>query len=100
MCLIGKAARPEKMMTYETRIEIEIAGIRRGVRLAFEYHMEKADGARRIVHDAVTMLTERKRMPADWICLLLGPRQRNEINSRLLKNRKSATAARKQRRRP
>jgi hypothetical protein len=87
------------MMTYETRIEIEIAGIRRGVRLAFEYHIEKADGASRIVHDAVTILTDRNRMPADWICLLLGPRQRKEINSRLLENWKSATPAQKQQRR-
>jgi hypothetical protein len=84
---------------YETRIGTELAGIRRSIRLAFEYHIEKADGARRIVHDAVTMLTDRNRMPADWLCLLLGPRQRKEINSRLLKNWKSAIVAQKQRRR-
>jgi hypothetical protein len=80
---------------YETRIGIELAGIRRSIRLAFEYHIEKADGASLIVHDAVAILTDRKRMPADWICLLLGSRQRKEINSRLLENWKSATAAQK-----
>lgn len=73
-------------MTYETRIGIEIAGIRRSVRLVFEYHMEIVNGERELVHDSVAVLSDNGWLPGKWIYHLMGPRQQKELNSDLVKH--------------
>jgi hypothetical protein len=71
---------------YDTRIGIEIAEIRRSVWLEFKYRVDTENCEDQLVHEAITLLAdEGGRIPADWIELLLGPRQRKELESRLLK---------------
>ncbi len=71
-------------MTYETRIGIEIERIRRFIRVEVDYHMETVDGEKLAVHDAIRLLSSQGRMPGEWICMVIGPRQLRELNGRLL----------------
>jgi hypothetical protein len=76
-------------------IVIEVAGIRRSVRLVFESHREFIDGKQEFLHDSVTLLPSNDRMPADWILALMGPRQRKEFDSHLLKTWKFGNTTRR-----
>jgi hypothetical protein len=73
-------------MTYETKMGIQIAGIRRSVRLVFEYHIEIENSVREIVHDSVTVLSDDRWQAGNWIYHLLGPRQMKELDSDLIKH--------------
>lgn len=80
-------------MTYETKMEIQIAGIRRSVRLVFEYHIEIENGLRETVHDSVAVLSDERWMPGNWIYHLMGPRQLKELDSDLFKHWRLKNAA-------
>jgi hypothetical protein len=80
-------------MTYETKIEIQIAGIRRIVRLAFEYHMETVNGNRGLVHDSAAVFSDDRWLPGNWIYHLIGPRQLKELDSDLIKHWRMKIAA-------
>ena len=79
-------------MIYETRIGIEIAGIRRFLRIAFDYHVETVDGERLAVHDSIRVLTGEQRS-GKWIYNAIGARQLKELDCRLLEHWKSKNAA-------
>jgi hypothetical protein len=83
----------EKGMIYETKICIEIEGIRRAIPLLFEYHIESVNGKSKLVHDSVVVLADEGKMLADWVYLLLGRRQRRELESHLLQQWTSKNAA-------
>jgi hypothetical protein len=70
-------------MTYETKIRIEIAGIRRSLRIAFDFHMGTVDGERQPIHDSVRVLT-RDRLPGTWIYHAIGVRQLKALDGRLI----------------
>jgi len=76
-------------MKYETWIAIEIAGIRRGARMVFEYCVENIKGKPQLIHDSVSIQGEEERIPAENIYDLLGLRQRKELEDRLLDHWKS-----------
>ena len=81
-------------MTYETFIGIEIAGIRRGLRLEFDYHVEMVDGERLPIHDGVCVLDRGAILPGKWIYRAIGPRQLKELDGRLMKHWDSKSSAR------
>ena len=72
-------------MTYETKIGIEIAGIRRSLRIAFDYHIGTIDGERKPIHDSVRVLTG-DRLSGTWIYYAIGARQLKELDGRLIEN--------------
>jgi hypothetical protein len=78
-------------MTYETRIEIEIAGIRRALRLAFEYRVETVEGEIQPLHEGVSVLINGQRLPGKWVYQAIGPRQFKELEARLIENWNSQT---------
>ncbi len=80
-------------MTYETWIGIEIAGIRRGLRLTLGYHVEHLEGATQPVLDSVCLRREKKQLPDSWIFDVIGPRQLRELQGDLLKHWTAQTAA-------
>ena len=80
-------------MTYETWIGIDIAGIRRGIRIVFEYEVETINGIKQPVHDSVYLLLHKSRIPAKWVYHLMGPRQLAELQAHLIKHSKSRRAA-------
>jgi hypothetical protein len=82
-------------MTYETWISIEMAGIRRGIRMVFEYHIKEINGKPQLLHDSVTALCGEERRSGEFFYDFLGLRQRKELEDRLLdhwkaENRKAA----------
>lgn len=79
-------------MKYETFLGIDIAGIRRGIRIVFEYHVETIDGIKRAVHNSEYFLLDKSRVPAKWIYQFLGERQLDQLQERLLEHAKSKAA--------
>ena len=88
----GQQQLEEDAMTYETLIEIEIAGIRRGLRLDFEYGVELVEGEMQPVHEGVSVLINGQRLPGKWVYQAIGPRQFKALDARLVKHWKSQTA--------
>ena len=80
-------------MTYETIIGIEIAGIRRGLRLTIRYGVERVDGVKEPVLDSVSLQYERKQLPAGWVLQVLGPRQLKELQEQMIRHWEARTAA-------
>jgi hypothetical protein len=80
-------------MKYETFLGIDIAGIRRGIRIVFEYHVETIDGIKQAVHDSVYILLDKSRVPAKWVYQFMGSRQLDQLQERLLDHCKSKQAA-------
>ncbi len=76
-------------MTYETWIGIEIAGIRRGLRLTVGYHIE----SNRPVLDSVCLRRKKKQLPDSWILEVIGLRQLKELQEEMLRHWESAAAA-------
>jgi hypothetical protein len=72
-------------MTYETKIRIEIAGIRRSLRIAFDYHIGTVDSERQPIHDSVRILTG-DRLSGTWIYYAIGARQLKKLDSRLMEH--------------
>ena len=72
-------------MTYETKIGIEIAGIRRSLRIAFDYHVETVEGEMQPIHDSVRLLTG-ERQSGTWIYHAIGARQLKELDGRLMEH--------------
>ena len=83
----------EEPVIYETGIGIEIAGIRRSRRLAFDYHVEMVDGERLPIHDGVCVLDRGAILPGKWIYRAIGPRQLKELDGRLMKHWDSKSSA-------
>ena len=83
----------ENSMTYETIICIEIAGIRRGLRLKMGYHVEMVEGINQPILDWISARYERKQLPANWVFQVLGPRQRKELQEHMLQHWTEQTAA-------
>jgi hypothetical protein len=80
-------------MKYETFLGIDIAGIRRGIRIVFEYHVETIDGIKQAVHDSVYILLDKSRIPAKWLYQFMGSRQLDRLQEHLLEHCKSKKAA-------
>ena len=80
-------------MTYETRIGIEIAGIRRSIPLSFRYRVENIGGIHHPIHDSVFIVKGNKRLPGEWIYKAIGVRQLKELDGKLLKHWMSGKAA-------
>jgi hypothetical protein len=80
-------------MKYETFLGIDIAGIRRGIKIVFEYHVETIDGIKQAVHDSVYFLLDKSRVSAQWIYQFLGERQLDQLQGRLLEHSKSKKTA-------
>jgi len=76
-------------MTYETRIAIEIAGIRRSLPLEIKYRVEAIKGKPELIHDSVSFLSGEERRSGEIVYDLLGLRQRKELEGRLLDHWKS-----------
>ena len=76
-------------MTYETRIAIEIAGIRRSFPLEIKYRVEAIKGKPELIHDSVSVLCGEERRSGEIVYDLLGLRQRKELEDRLLDHWKS-----------
>ena len=79
-------------MTYETRIGIEIAGIRRSIPLSFHYRVEKIGGRQHAIHDSVHILNGNQRLPGEWIYKAIGTRQLRELDEQLIEYWKSGKA--------
>lgn len=79
-------------MKYETFLGIDIVGIRRGIRIVFEYHVETIDGIKQAVHDSVYILLDKSRVPATWLYQFMGSRQLDRLQQRLLEHYKSEAA--------
>ena len=80
-------------MTYETRIGIEIAGIRRSIPLLFRYRVENIGGMQHAIHDSVSIVSGSKRFPGEWIYKAIGARQLRELDEQLLEYWKCGNAA-------
>ena len=74
----------ENGMTYETSIGIEIAGIKRSIRLEFNFHVEMVDGERLPIHEGVRILDKGMRASGTWVYDAIGPRQLKELEARLM----------------
>ena len=72
-------------MIYETRVSVEIAGIRRSLRIAFDYHVETVEGEKLPIHDSVRVLTG-KRLSGKWVYYAIGDRQLKKLDSRLMEH--------------
>jgi hypothetical protein len=75
-------------MTYETIIKIEIAGIRRALRVVFEYHVENVEGELLPILDEICVLTNRGNFAGKWVYQMIGPRQLKELQGRMIKQLK------------
>jgi hypothetical protein len=62
-------------VTYETKIGIEIAEVRRSLPLEFDYRVVTTNGKRQAVHDAVSVVCGAKRFGGEWIYEAIGDRQ-------------------------
>ncbi len=71
-------------VTYETKIAIEIAGIRRAVPLVFRYHVKMINGKRTPIHESAFVRSGRSRFPGDWVYEAMGDRQLRELDDELL----------------
>ncbi len=76
-------------MTYETKVGIEIAGIRRSIRIEFKYKVQTIKGKPTPVHASATVLRQRERLSGDWVYDALGDRQLEELDRRLVEHWKS-----------
>jgi hypothetical protein len=76
-------------MTYETKIGIEIEGIRRSIPLKIKYRVEAIKGKPQLIHDSVSILCGEERLPGECVYDLLGVRQRKGLEDQLLENWKS-----------
>jgi hypothetical protein len=76
-------------MTYETKIGIEIEGIRRSIPLKIKYRVEAIKGKPQLIHDSVTALCGEERRSGEIIYDFLGLRQRKELEDQLLNHWKS-----------
>ncbi len=76
-------------MTYETRIGIEIVGIRRSIPVEFKYRIKAVKGKPVAIHDSATALCWGKRSSGEWIYDAMGTRQFEELDSRLIEHWKS-----------
>ena len=74
-------------------IGIEIAGIRRALRVAFDYHVEAVEGELLPVLDKICVLTNRGIVAGKWICQAIGPRQLKELEGKLIEHWNIKTAA-------
>lgn len=71
-------------MNYETKIGIEIAGIRRSVPLVFRYSVKTINGKRTPIHESAFVRCGRSRFPGDWVYEAMGVRQLRELDDELL----------------
>ncbi len=71
-------------MIYETKISVEIAGIRRSVRIAFEYHVESISGEMQVIHDSARVLSDEGPLPGRWVYEAIGPRQLKQLHGDLI----------------
>jgi hypothetical protein len=76
-------------MNYETKIGIEIEGIRRSIPLKIKYRIEAIKGKPQLIHDSVSILCGEEQTPGECVYDLLGVRQRKELEDRLLDHWKS-----------
>jgi hypothetical protein len=76
-------------MTYETKVGIEIAGIRRSLRIEFKYEVKTIKRKPAPVHGSATVLCQGERLPGDWVFNAMGPRQLEELDRRLVAHWKS-----------
>jgi hypothetical protein len=79
----------EKGMTYETRIGIEIAGIRRSIRVEFKYRIKAVKSKPVAIHESATVCCWGERSSGEWIYDAMGTRQLEELDSRLIECWKS-----------
>jgi hypothetical protein len=77
-------------MTYETKVGIEIAGIRRSLRIEFSYQVRTIKRKRTPVQDSATVLCQGERLSGDWVFNAMGPRQLEELDRRLIAHWKSS----------
>jgi len=80
-------------MTYETKISIEIAGIRRSIRIAFQYHVESIGGEMQVIHDSARVLSDDGTLPGQWVYEAIGPRQLKQLHGDLLDHWNTQQAA-------
>ena len=73
-------------MNYETRIGIEIEGIRRSIPLKIKYRVKSIKDKPQLIHDSVSILCGEGRIPGESVYDLLGVRQRKGLEDRLLEN--------------
>jgi hypothetical protein len=76
-------------MTYETKIGIEIEGIRRSIPLEIKYRVEAIKGKPELIHDSVSVLFGEDRLSGEHVYDLLGVRQRKGLEDQLLNHWKS-----------
>jgi hypothetical protein len=76
-------------MNYETKIGIEIEGIRRSIPLEIKYRVEAIKGKPQLIHDSVSILCGEERRSGECVYDFLGLRQRKELEDRLLDHWKS-----------
>ena len=76
-------------MTYETKIGIEIAGIRRSIPVEFKYRIKAVKGKLVAIHESTTVLRWGKRSSGEWIFDAIGTRQLGELDSRLIEHWRS-----------
>ncbi len=79
-------------MTYETKIAIEIAGIRRAIPVEFHYRVKIINGKRTPIHDSASVRYGRMRLAGDWIYDAMGTRQLRELDDLLLAHSTSPNA--------
>ncbi len=74
----------EKNVTYETKIAIEVAGIRRAIPVEFRYRVKAIGGKRTPIHDSAAVRCGRRRFPGDWVYEAIGVRQLRALDDLLL----------------
>jgi hypothetical protein len=80
-------------VTYQTKIVIEIAGVRRSLQFAVDYHVETVEGEILPIQDHVCVLERGRLVPGEWVYHAMGPRQLKELEARLMKQWGRTTAA-------
>lgn len=73
-------------MTFETKISIEIAGIRRSIPVEIKYRVEMVQGKPTPIHLSATAVCWGKRSSGEWIYDAMGVRQHKELDSQLIEN--------------
>jgi hypothetical protein len=71
-------------MIYETLIGIEVAGIRRSIPVAFTYRVRAIKGKPTAIYESAVFRLESSRLPGNWVCDVLGPRQLGKLEGELL----------------
>jgi hypothetical protein len=73
-------------MTFQTKISIEIAGIRRSIPVEFKYRVDTAKGKPVPIHDSASSLYWGNRSSGEWIYDAMGVRQLKELDSQLVEH--------------